>query len=126
MIIHICIFKNITFLYFIYLFTLNILLGSPKFLTLPQNAIAIQEQASKFECVVDALPKAKLTWYLNGKELTTKDNVKFETDAKTSANYLVIPKVNSTHLGTYKVKASNNVGEIEHEFNLDVLGIFIM
>lgn len=84
--------------------------------------MAIQDQPSKFECIVDASPKAKISWLLNGKELTNKDNVKLETDAKTGANFLTIPKVAATHLGTYTVKASNNVGEVEHSFNLNVLG----
>lgn len=91
-------------------------------MTKPENTIAIQDQPAKFECLIDALPKPKLTWLLNGKELTNKDNVKLETDAKTSANYLVIPKISSSHLGTFTVKASNSVGEVEHSFNLDVLG----
>jgi hypothetical protein len=70
------------------------------------------------------LPKAKISWLLNGKELTLKDNVKFETDPKTSSNNLIIPKINQTvHLGKYTIKASNSVGEVEHIFDLDVLGI---
>lgn len=84
--------------------------------------MAIQDQSAKFECLIDALPKAKISWLLNGKELTNKDNIKFETDTKTSANFLVIPKVMASHLGTYTIKVSNNVGETEHSFNLDVLG----
>ena len=68
------------------------------------------------------MPKAKVTWFLNEKELTIKDNVKFETDAKTSANVLVIPKVSSLHIGTYTIKVSNNVGETEHKFQLNVNG----
>lgn len=71
---------------------------------------------------MDGLPKAKITWFLNGKELTNKDNVKFEVDQKSNANYLVIPKIASFHLGTITVKASNNVGETEHSFDLNVLG----
>jgi hypothetical protein len=63
-----------------------------------------------------------LTWLLNGKELTNKDNVKFETDAKTSAVFLVIPKVMPSHIGTYTVKATNNVGEVEHSFTLGANG----
>ena len=71
------------------------------------------------------MPKAKISWLLNGKELTLKDNVKFEADPKTSANNLIIPKINQTvHLGKYTIKASNSVGEVEHIFDLDVLGIF--
>lgn len=63
-----------------------------------------------------------MTWLLNGKELTNKDNVKFETDAKTSAVFLVIPKVLASYIGTYTVKATNNVGEVEHTFALDANG----
>ena len=84
--------------------------------------MAIQDQTAKFECLVDANPKAKIIWLLNGKELTNKDNVKIETDAKTSAVFLVIPKVLASHIGTYTIKASNNVGEVEHTFTMDALG----
>lgn len=94
---------------------------APKFVTKPENVVAIQDQPAKFECLVDAMPKAKLTWLLNGKELTNKDNVKIEADAKTSAATLVIPKVMPTHIGTYTVKASNTVGEVEHTFTFDAL-----
>lgn len=96
--------------------------GAPKFVTKPEDTVAIQDQAAKFECLVDAMPKAKLTWLLNGKELTNKDNIKFETDAKTSAVFLVIPKVMASHIGTFTIKASNNVGEVEHSFKLDAFG----
>ncbi len=72
---------------------------------------------------MDAHPKAKLTWIVNGKELTGKDNVKFEIDPKTNSNLLVIPKVNAAaHLGKYTVKATNVVGSVEETFELDVLG----
>ncbi len=98
-------------------------LGAPKFITVPSDTIAIQDQQARFECLVDSLPKAKITWFLNGKELTIKDNIKFETDAKTSSTFLVVPKVSSAHFGKYTIKASNGVGEIEHNFSLDVLGI---
>lgn len=72
--------------------------------------------------MIDALPKAKVTWFLNGKELSNKDNVKLETDAKTNANVLSIPKVLASHCGAYTIKASNSVGEAEHTFNLGTLG----
>ena len=64
-------------------------------------------------------------WILNGKELTVKDNVKFETNAKTQANALVIPKVSVAHLGSFTIKAVNQVGEAECSFKLDVLGMFL-
>lgn len=96
---------------------------APKFINVPKNTVVVQDQLVKFECLVDALPKAKISWFLNGKELTLKDNVKFEVDPKTSSNNLIIPKVSQTiHLGKYTIKASNNVGENEHSFDVDVLG----
>ena len=92
----------------------------------PQNSIAVQDQSARFECLIDALPKAKVSWLLNGKELTNNDNVKLEVDQKTNANVLVIPKVLAVHCGTYTIKASNSVGEAEHTFNLDTLGQTIL
>ncbi len=96
--------------------------GAPKFVTKPEDTVAVQDQPAKFECLIDSMPKAKVTWLLNGKELTNKDNIKIETDAKTSATFLVIPKVMASHIGTYTIKASNNVGEVEHSFGFDALG----
>ncbi|RNA37098.1 muscle M-line assembly unc-89-like, partial [Brachionus plicatilis] len=64
--------------------------------------------------------KMVLKWYLNDKELTIKDNVKFEVDQKSSTYSLVIPKVQPFHSGTVTIKASNNVGEVEHSFDIDV------
>lgn len=68
------------------------------------------------------MPKAKVSWLLNGKELTNKDGVKFEVNQQTQANVLVIPKVLTSHAGTFTVKATNTVGEVEHTFKLDVFG----
>ena len=96
--------------------------GKPKFLSQPNDSIAVQDQPARFECLVDALPKAKISWFLNEKELTAKDGFKFETNAQTSVNSLVLAKVTSAHFGKYTIKASNSVGEIEHSFNVDVLG----
>jgi hypothetical protein len=96
--------------------------GAPKFLTKPEDSVAVQGQSLKFSTTVDSLPKAKVQWFLNDRELTAKDSVKIEVDAKTSACNLVIPKILAVHLGKYRVKASNSVGEAEHTFELNVLG----
>ena len=58
--------------------------------------------------------------------MTNKDNIKFETDAKTSVTFLIIPKVMPSHIGTYTIKASNNVGEVEHSFTFDALGDYYL
>jgi len=94
---------------------------APKFLTKPSDMVGVQGQSLRFESVIEAQPKAKVAWFLNDRELTAKDGVKFEADAKSNACNLVIAKVLAGHLGEFKVKATNTVGTVEHTFNLDVL-----
>ena len=99
----------------------------PKFVSKPNETIAVIDQPIKLECLVEALPKAKLSWILNGKELTAKDGVKFETDPARTAYYsMTISKVGAVHMGSYTIKASNAVGEVEQTFNLNVLGKFFI
>ena len=57
---------------------------------------------------------------MNDKELTLKDNIKFEN--KDASSNLIIPKVLPTHLGKFKIVASNSVGTVDHTFELNVLG----
>lgn len=93
----------------------------PIFTLTPQDSVVVQDLVARFACSVESNPKAKLVWYLNDKELTVKDNVKFENDAKTSTQTLVIPKISSSFIGKYTIKASNAVGEIQHSFNVDTI-----
>lgn len=97
---------------------------APKFIEFPKNTAAILDQAARVECVVDSFPKAKLQYFLNGKqELTVKDHgIKLESDSKTGRNVFIIPKVDATYLGKYLVKATNCVDSVECSFELDVLG----
>jgi hypothetical protein len=98
----------------------------PIFVSQPSDSIAIQDQSARFECLVDALPKAKLSWFIGDKELIAKDGFKFETNAQTNVNSLVLNKVLPVHLGKYTIKASNSVGEAEISFSVDVLGILFI
>lgn len=95
---------------------------APRFINQPKSTVVLQEQSVRFECLVDALPKAKIQWYLNGRELSMKDNIKIEIDPKTSVNYLIIPRVLQAHLGKYAIRAFNAIGESQHFFDLNVLG----
>ncbi len=76
----------------------------------------------KFECIVDAVPKAKVTWCFNDQELTLKDKIRFEVDQKTNSNFLIIPKVSSSLNGAFIIRAYNIIGEIEHKFYMNVTG----
>ena len=88
---------------------------------MPKEDTFVQlNQSIKLEYTIDALPKAKVAWFLNNKELTIKDNFKFESDIRTGIYSLLIDKVTPVQIGTYCVKASNSIGSIEHEFKLEV------
>lgn len=99
-----------------------IVLGKPSFLSYPKNDFVVLDQSACFQAVVDANPKAKITWLLNGKELTAKDNIKLENDEKKSLYSLIIPKVKQSHSGKYSIKATNSIGMAECEFNIEILG----
>ncbi len=110
------------FLVFLKLFSrFHWILGAPTFLSKPEDSVVNQDSLVKFECNIDALPKPKVTWVLNGKELTNKD-AKFEADAKTSLYRLTFAKVLPSNSGTFIVKASNTLGESECTFSLVVNG----
>ncbi len=60
---------------------------------------------------------------LNGKELTVKDGVKFEKDVSSNTHVLIIPKLNpAVHAGKISIKATNSVGTIQHDLDVNVYG----
>lgn len=98
---------------------------SPKFVTHPKDITVVQDSSVRFETTIDALPKAQVSWFYDGRELTLKDGVKFEADQKKPSFHLFIPKVGSQNIGNYTVRAKNSVGQIEHSFTLDIYGNFL-
>lgn len=92
-------------------------LGAPKFLTKPSDTIAIKDQPVKFESTIDGFPKPKIQWFLNDKEITAKDK-----EYRIEGSNLAISKISSTHLGKFKIVASNSVSSVEHTFELNVIG----
>lgn len=100
--------------------TLNIQ-KTPKFVSHPNDTAISIDGPLRLDCVVQGNPRPKLTWTVNGRELAAKDGCRFEYDQKTSTDSLVIAKVTNTHAGTYVVKATNNIGESECTFNVDVV-----
>ena len=91
---------------------------------LPEPLDSIKkDDAVKFEVIVEAVPKAAISWSINGKELTTKDGVQIEKDVNNNRYCLNIPKANpGVHMGVIIVKATNAIGSVEHEIKLNILG----
>lgn len=59
--------------------------------------------------------------------MTNKDGVQIEKDVNNNKYTLTIPKVNPLiHSGVITIKASNLINTIQHEINLNILGIKIL
>lgn len=65
------------------------------------------------DCRLVAVPKATIKWYFEGKEVDTIENIKLVTkcDHHMYCTVMHITKVTKKQEGTYKVVATNDVGE---------------
>jgi hypothetical protein len=64
---------------------------------------------------------------INGKELTAKDGVQIEKDVNSNKYTLNIPKLNpSLHAGVLTIKATNVIGTVTHDVNINILGKFLL
>lgn len=99
--------------------------GAPVFVKVPEPLEPIKkEESAKFECIIEAVPKATVLWLINGKEVTNKDGVQIEKDPANNRYSLLIPKANPvSHHGVISVKATNPIGTAQHDVNLNILGI---
>lgn len=122
-----------------------ILLALPLFVKTPDIPSTLNKDDSiKLECLIEGVPKPTINWYvnfiffldifikltlfriINGKELSTKDGVQIEKDVNNNKYSLIIPKLNPTlHAGTVTIKATNVVGIVTHDVNINIFGNFI-
>lgn len=93
--------------------------SGPYFVSEPQDQKVLKDKEAKFECIIKSNPKPNIAWFLNDKELTTKDGARIEKDASKDKYTLVIPKVSPIHIGKITVKATNEYGTIEKTCELD-------
>lgn len=94
------------------------------FVKVPEPLAPINKDESvKLECIVEAAPKPTVSWLINGKEVTAKDGVQIEKDVNNNKYTLAIPKANpAVHAGVITIKASNVIGTVQHDINLNILG----
>ena len=62
----------------------------------------------------------KVTWSLNGKDLSKDKDVKLGTEA--DKHWLRITKTDNRHAGTYRITAANAVGKDTQDITLTVTG----
>lgn len=68
----------------------------------------------------DAIPQPTDEWVVNSKIIKKSKHTKPSIDSESAS--LTIKKVENTDSGTYKLKLTNNCGEVEVEISVAVLG----
>ncbi|CAF3618249.1 unnamed protein product [Rotaria sordida] len=92
----------------------------PTFIKKPQSITVNQNDTSKIECQIDALPQAKLTWLANGKPVTIKDGYETTFDTKTGIATLNIKNITTKHAGPITIRAENVAGSAEETVDINV------
>lgn len=67
----------------------------------------------ELECRLVAIPEPDITWYYNGKEINSKDNITLTTDSDMHmyTSIVKITNVKKSQEGTYSILAKNREGE---------------
>ena len=92
----------------------------PKIIDGPHDLGLLKDKEANSTCIIFANPKPTVTWYQNTKQLTTKDGFKFISDDSNNKYTFTIPKLLEKYGGIYTVKASNNYGNVEKTFVIEV------
>lgn len=94
----------------------------PTFSRKPKAQCVDEGEDVVFECRLAAIPEPSITWTLNSKKLTTKENITIttESDMHMYICILKITKVKKDQEGTYEIIARNREGEASLTINLKV------
>ncbi|CAF4931760.1 unnamed protein product [Rotaria sp. Silwood1] len=95
---------------------------SPMFIVKPTTQRVKQGETAVFMTTIDGYPTPTITWLLNGKLLTLKEDVEVQFDAATSQSKLSIQNVNlEQHAGSITCRVKSEYGEQEETVRLDIL-----
>lgn len=86
-----------------------------------QDVTVIPSMEAVFEAIIKAVPKPKIIWTINGKDLSEREHVNLtseELEKDIIKFKIVIGNVNPEEEGEYMVKAWNKVGETTAVANL--------
>lgn len=75
---------------------------------------------TQFEVVINSNPKPKVTWYLNEEVVSNNDHTQLISDIDAEIYRLAVSNITLVDGGTYKVVASNSLGEASRECKLTV------
>ncbi|CAF1276351.1 unnamed protein product [Rotaria sp. Silwood1] len=95
---------------------------SPMFIVKPTTQKVKQGETAVFMTTIDGYPTPTITWLLNGKLLTLKEDVEVQFDAATGQSKLSIQNVNlEQHTGSITCRVESEYGEQEETVRLDIL-----
>lgn len=101
----------------------DILEGIPPTFSRKPKAKCVDEGTTvELECRLVAIPEPDITWYYDGKEINTKDNVTVTTDSDMHmySSIVKITKVKKHQEGSYSILARNREGEATIAITLKV------
>ena len=87
----------------------------PEIEDFPMDRVLVEGEGVSFKVAVRGDPEPTLTWYHEGKELTSDYSLEIQPDGT-----LVIASAELRHNGVYKLSARNNSGIAERELSLTV------
>ncbi|KAG8556200.1 hypothetical protein GDO81_017963 [Engystomops pustulosus] len=82
----------------------------------PEELSVVLHSSVSLYCDVNSYPPAKIIWYKDGFQVQPKDNIRILPGGRT----LQILKAQEDNLGSYNCIASNEAGEDEHHYYLEV------
>lgn len=82
------------------------------------NPKVIVNRTVLLECPVSGLPPPLVHWLKNGGPLVLENGIRLVNGGR----HVEIARVQQTDAATYTCVAINKAGELQHNYNLDVLG----
>lgn len=99
------------------------LLEPPRFIQMPTPVVALREgQSTTFECHVVGTPEIRVTWYLDGNEMT--DEAKYSISFIDGLATLKVTQARVSDSGIYVCEAHNDAGSESCSIELKVKGWF--
>ena len=95
----------------------------PLFIAPLNDLVVMEKTTAKFEVTFEAAPESKVTWYLDGEELTPDDTLQIETTETHSM--MLLKEVYPEDEGEYWVEVVDKAGKAKSTAYLQVTGMYV-
>lgn len=97
------------------------ILVAPEFVIKIQDVSVRERETARFECKVKGEPAPSVVWYHDGTPLKSDDIYQI-VPGPDGESALVLPEAYPEDAGTYSVMAKNDVGQVECQAVLTIIG----